>query len=355
MNRISRTAALGLVTLISAAGLTACAANSADDASGDGGEGGKTIALLLPETKTTRYEAFDKPLFEAKVKELCDDCTVNYLNADQDASKQQQQAQSAITDGASVLVLDPVDGKSAEGIVKSSQSSDVPVVAYDRFITGADYYISFNNERVGELQGEALVDATGDSGDILMLNGAPTDPNAAQFKQGAHNVIDKSKLNVVAEYDNPDWSPDNAQQFTSSQLNNIDPEDLAGVYAANDGQAGGVFAALKAAGVSDYPPITGQDAELAGIQRILAGEQYMTVYKPIKTEAEQAAQLAVDLLNGETPSDTTDFQDVPSYILDPIAVMKDNVKDTVVKDEFYTVDQICTDQYADACAAAGLS
>ena len=177
MNPYRRTVAYGLVAIVSVAGLAACGANSSDDS----GDGGKTIALLLPETKTTRYESFDKPLFEAKVKELCGDCKVNYLNADQDASKQQQQAESAITDGASVLVLDPVDGKAATGIVKSAQSSDVPVVAYDRFIEGADYYISFDNERVGEMQGEALVKATGDSGDILMLNGSPTDPNAAQF------------------------------------------------------------------------------------------------------------------------------------------------------------------------------
>ncbi|MET1132533.1 MAG: substrate-binding domain-containing protein [Aeromicrobium sp.] len=333
-------------------GLAACGSNDDD---GGGSDEGKTIALLLPETKTTRYESFDKPLFEAKVKELCDDCKVDYLNADQDASKQQQQAQSAITNGASVLVLDPVDGKAATTIVKSAQGSDVPVVAYDRFIEGADYYISFDNERVGQMQGEALVEATGDKGDVLMLNGAPTDPNAAQFKKGAHSVLDASGLNIVAEYDNPDWSPDNAQKFTSSQFNKVEPGDIAGVYAANDGQAGGVFAAFKSAGVTDLPPITGQDAELAAIQRIVAGQQYMTVYKPIKVEAEQAAELAVDLVNGEDISGTTDFQGVPSFILDPISVMQDNVGDTVVKDEFYTVDQICTAEYADACTKAGLS
>lgn len=353
MNTISRVAMVTATLTIGLGGLAACGSN--DDGGDNGSDEGKTIALLLPETKTTRYESFDKPLFEAKVKELCDDCKVDYLNADQDASKQQQQAQSAITNGASVLVLDPVDGKAATTIVKSAQSSDVPVVAYDRFIEGADYYISFDNERVGQMQGEALVEATGDKGDILMLNGSPTDPNAAQFKKGAHSVLDASGLNIVAEYDNPDWSPDNAQKFTSSQFNKVDPGDLAGVYAANDGQAGGVFAAFKAAGSGEVPPITGQDAELAAIQRIVAGQQFMTVYKPIKAEAEQAAELAVDLVNGEDISGTEDFQGVPSFILDPISVKQDNVGDTVVKDEFYTVDQICTAEYADACTKAGLS
>ncbi|GAA3532551.1 solute-binding protein [Aeromicrobium flavum] len=352
MNTISRVAIATATLTIGLGGLSACGSN---DDGGSGSDEGKTIALLLPETKTTRYESFDKPLFEAKVKELCDSCKVDYLNADQDASKQQQQAESAITNGASVLVLDPVDGKAATTIVKSAQGSDVPVVAYDRFIEGADYYISFDNERVGQMQGEALIEATGGKGDILMLNGSPTDPNAAQFKKGAHSAIDGSGLNVVAEYDNPDWSPDNAQKFTSSQFNKVDPGDLAGVYAANDGQAGGVFAAFKAGGAAELPPITGQDAELAAIQRIVAGQQFMTVYKPIKAEADQAAELAVDLANEEKISGTEDFQGVPSFILDPIAVKKDNVGDTVVKDEFYSVEDICTSEYAKACEDAGLS
>ncbi len=352
MNRITRAVVLTAAAVLSLGALAACGSNSGDD---DSGAEGKTIALLLPETKTTRYEAFDKPLFEKKMKELCSDCKLNYLNADQDASKQQQQAESALTNGASVLVLDPVDGKAAAGVVKSAQSSDVPVVAYDRFVEGADYYLSFNNETVGKMQAEALVEETDNQGKILMLNGAPTDPNAAQFKKGAHSVLDESKLDIVAEYDNPDWSPDNAQKFTSSQLNNIDVADVAGVYAANDGQAGGVIAALRAAGVKDIPPVTGQDAELAAIQRIVADDQAMTIYKPIKVEADKAAEVAVSLVNGEEVTGTTDFQGVKSFIFDPVVVTEDNVKDTVVADGFYKVEDICTADYADACADAGLS
>lgn len=353
MKTLTRAAALTAAFTASIAMLGACGVNNSDDSSSSGKS--KTIALLLPETKTTRYESFDKPLFEQKVKELCSDCKVKYLNADQDSSKQQQQAQSALTAGAKVLVLDPVDGKAAAGVVKSAQSSKVPVIAYDRFIEGADYYISFDNTRVGQMQAEALVTATGNKGNILMLNGAPTDPNAAQFKAGALGVLKKSNLKIKASYDNPDWSPDNAQKFTSAQLNNIKASDLAGIYAANDGQAGGVFAALKAAGVTKFPPITGQDAELAGIQRIISGQQYMTVYKPIKTEAYKAAQLAVDIVKGKTITDTTTYQKVPSFILTPISVTKANVKSTVVADGFYTVKQICTSEYTKACAAAGLS
>lgn len=336
------------------AALTACGSNSDDTKSGDSAATAKTIALLLPETKTTRYEAFDKPLFEAKVKELCASCKVDYLNADQDNAKQQQQAESAITNGASVLVLDPVDGKAAAGVVKSAKSSNIPVIAYDRFVEGADYYLSFNNERVGELQATALVKATNDTGKILMLNGSPTDPNAADFKAGAHKIIDASHLKVAAEYDNPDWSPENAQKFTDSQLNNINPADLAGVYAANDGQAGGVVAALRSAGVKKMPPVTGQDAELAGIQRIVSGDQYMTIYKSINTEANKAAEVAVAIVNKQDVTGTTDFKGVKSFIFDPVAVTKDNIMDTVVKDGFYKVSDICTADFAAACTAAGI-
>ncbi|MGH3448961.1 MAG: substrate-binding domain-containing protein, partial [Nocardioidaceae bacterium] len=222
---------------------------------------------------------------------------------------------------------------------------------------GADYYMSFDNERVGELQAKALVDATNNSGKILMLNGAPDDPNAAQFKKGAHKVLDQSGLKIVGEYDNPDWSPGNAQQYTATQLGKINPHSLAGVYAANDGQAGGVIAALTGSGLSinELPPVTGQDAELAGIQHIADGEQYMTIYKPITTEAHTAAEVAVKLVNGKDVNAPKTYQGVKSFIFKPIVVTKDNIAETVVKDKFYSVDDICTKQYAAACKKIGLT
>jgi len=164
-------------------------------------------------------------------------------------------------------------------------------------------------------------------------------------------------VEILAEYDNPDWSPDNAQQWTTDQLGKFDPADIKGVYAANDGQAGGVIAALTGAGINanELPPITGQDAELAAIQRIVAGQQYMTIYKPIKVEADKAGEIAVMIANGEEINGTEDFQGVASFIFDPVVVTQDNVADTVVADGFYSVDDICTGNYADACAEAGLS
>ena len=240
-----------------AAALTACGSDSSDsgstsDDTAAASGGAKKIALLLPENKTARYEAFDRPFFEEAVKAACSDCEVIYSNAEQDAAKQQQQAEAAITQGVDVLVMSAVDGKSAATIVNNAKAQGVPVVAYDRFIAGADYYVSFDNKRVGELQGQGLIEAMkaagNDSGDIVMINGAPTDANAADFKAGAHSVIDSSGYTVAAEYDTPDWSPDKAQTWMEGQVGTL-KGDLVGVYAANDGTAGGAIAALKAGGV----------------------------------------------------------------------------------------------------------
>ena len=242
----------------------------------------------------------------------------------------------------------------------SAKGSKVPVIAYDRFISGApiDYYVSFDNEKVGQLQATSLVDlmkkAGKTSGNIVEINGAPTDANAAQFKKGAHSVLDSSGYKIAAEYDTPDWSPDKAQSWMESQLTNV-KSNLVGVYAANDGTAGGAIAAMKGGGINPLPPITGQDAELAAIQRILAGDQSMTVYKAIKPEAEKAAAAAVALANGKKAPAGTTYQGVPSDLLIPVAVTKANIKDTVVKDGVYKVSDICTGDFAKACTAAGLS
>jgi len=355
---IARLAGVGLAAGLAVTSVAACSSGSTS--SGGTSQGGKKIALLLPESKTARYEQLDRPLFEAAVKAKCPDCTIIYSNADQDAAKQQQQAEAALTQGANVLVLDPVDSKAAASIANSAKGSKVPVVAYDRFISGApiDYYVSFDNEKVGQLQGQTLVDlmkkAGKTSGNIVMINGAPTDNNAGQFKKGAHSVLDSSGYKIAAEYDTPDWSPDKAQAWMESQLTNV-KSGLVGVYAANDGTAGGAIAALKGGGVTPLPPVTGQDAELAAIQRILAGAQSTPLYKATKPEAEDAANAAAALANGQKPQAKTTYQNIPSTLLIPVAVTKDNIKDTVIKDGVYKATAICTGDFAKACAAAGLS
>ncbi|KRC46679.1 ABC transporter substrate-binding protein [Leifsonia sp. Root227] len=354
--------------LLTAGTLTACSNGSGSSSSSTAGASTAQIGLLLPDSVTARYEAADKPFFEAKIKDLCSGCKVLYANADGDASKQQQQAESMLTQGVKVLVLDPFDGEAAASIVGEAKAKNVPVISYDRLINSPDssYYISFDNEKVGQLQATALVDKLKKDGvasgaGILMVNGSPTDNNATLFKKGAHSVIDSSGYKVLAEYDTPGWDPAQAQNWVSGQITQFGSQ-IKGVYAANDGTGGGAIAALKAANVSPIPPVTGQDAELAGIQRILAGDQYMTVYKAIQPEAEKAAQLAIDLVNGKKPKGDTTVNTaggaaIQSFLLTPVAVTTDNIESTVVKDEFYGSDsaaKICTADYKAACDKYGI-
>jgi D-xylose transport system substrate-binding protein len=347
-----------------AAVLTSCAAPTTTAPTG-GAPAAKTlkIALLLPETKTARYETQDRPLFEAKVKELDPNIQILYSNANQDAAAQQSQAEAALTNGANVLVLDPVDSAAAASIVTKAAAQKVPVISYDRLILNAavDYYVSFDNALVGKLQGTALLDklkATGNAGKtIVMINGAPTDNNAKLFKQGAHSVLD-GKVKIGAEYDTPDWSPDKAQTEMDQAITKLGKTGFVGVYCANDGTGGGAIAAMKGAGIDPKTrPTTGQDAELAGIQRILLGEQYMTVYKAIKPEAGDAAELAVALAKGTPVPSTLTLSkmnngkiDVPSVLLTPVAVTKDKIASTVVADGFWTTQEILT---SPALKAAG--
>lgn len=367
------TAATKAATAAPTTAATTAPTTAATTAATSGASASGTIALLLPETKTTRYETADRPDFEAKFKALCPNCKEIYSNANQDATAQANQVDAALTNGAKVMVLDPVDSAAAAALADKAKAQGVPVIAYDRLIlnsAGVNYYISFDNVKVGQLQAQSLVDALNKKGiakpTIVMINGSPTDNNAKLFKQGAHSVFDPlvsaGKLTIAKEYDTPDWSPDQAQNEMQQALTALGNK-VDGVYCANDGTASGAVAAMKAAGLSPLPPITGQDAELAAIQRIISGDQYMTVYKAIKPEAEAAAILAYDLLTKTpVPADMTAGKttnngkiDVPSVLLTPIAVTKDNVKDTVVKDGFWTVQQICTAQYAAACKSAGLT
>jgi len=333
---------------------------------GDGG-GGKKIALLLPENHTPRYEAADRPDFEAKVKDLCSDCEILYSNATQDAAKQQNQGEAALTQGADVLVLDAVDAGSAGAIVSKAKAQDVPVVSYDRLITNSDidYYVSFDNVRVGRLQGETLIKglkANGKpTGPVVLLAGDPADNNAKLFKQGAVTALTAGGVKIAKRYDTPGWDADTAQNEMQQAITALGNSGFAGVLASNDDLGGGAIAAMKSAGVNPSTrPTTGQDATVAGLQRILTGEQFMTVWKAIKPESGAAAQIAVALAKGDSvPSGLVNQQidngkkKVPSVILTPVAVVKNNV-DVVVKGGDVKVADLCKGSFKSACTAAGI-
>jgi D-xylose transport system substrate-binding protein len=356
-----------LVALVAALGIAACGDDDDDDGGGGGGGDSFKIALLLPETGTARYEAADRPIFEARIMQECPDCEILYSNANQDPTQQQSQFEAAITEGADVIAISAVDATAAAGMVTRANQSDIPVVSYDRLILDADLnsYVSFDNERVGVLQGESLVkklqEIGSPKGPIIKINGDPADSNAALFKKGSSSVFEENGVEVAKEYDTPDWLAANAQRAAEQAITALGNDGFAAVYGPNDSCAGGIIAALKGAGIDPATrPVTGQDAELAGIQRILAGEQFMTVYKSYKLEATAAADLALAAARGEDPPGVNDevdngFEQVPSVILTPVTVeTAADIKQTVLKDELYTVGQICTGQFADDCKKAGL-
>jgi D-xylose transport system substrate-binding protein len=364
---VSAVAVLAAGLALAACGSGGGGGTSSANASKSGG-GGPRIALLLPEHTTARYETQDRPHFESTVKRLCPTCSVVYENANQDASEQQSQADSVLTQGIDAMVLDPVDATSASTIVAKAKAQNVPVISYDRLISGGNLaaYISFDNVRVGRLQATSLEKKLAQDGSakgpIVMLNGDPTDSNAHLFKQGASSVFSRDGVKIAKSYDTPGYTAANAQTEMQQAITALGNGGFAGVYDANDGIAGGAITAMKDAGINPATrPTTGQDAELAGIQRVLTGQQYMTVYKAVKTEADDAAQMAValakgrplpaGLVNRHTQSGATS---VPSVILTPVAVTKANVKSTVVKDGYWTPAQICTPAFASACRAAGI-
>ena len=369
--RWARIAVIGCAALVLGLGLVACGDDddddSADTGTGGGGGGGK-IAFLLPETQTTRYETQDRPLFTQKVEQLCPDCELLYSNADQDPAKQQQQVEAAITEEVDVLVLDPVDSTSAAGLANRAKQAGIPVISYDRLILDADldYYASFDSTVVGEQQATALSDKLEQDGNptgpIVKINGDPKDNNATLFKEGSNSVFEERGVEIAEEYDTPDWLPENAQREMEQAITAVGQDGFTGVYAANDGTAGGAIAALKGAGLNPQQiPVTGQDAELTGIQRIVAGEQFMTVYKPIKPLAESAAELAVAVANGEDPpeglingEEDNGTESVPTVFLETIPVTRDNVQEEIVDDGFWSAKEICTAQYAQACQELGI-
>ena len=315
--------------------------------------GNMKIAFLMPDIASTRYELFDAPLFKAKMKELCPDCEVLYQNAQSDASKQQQQANSVLAQGVKAIVIDPVDSAAAATIVQAAQAQKVPIIAYDRPIPGAkaDYYVSFDNEKIGAAIAQSLVDhlkKMNATGGILEVNGSPTDAAAGLIKKGIHSAVDSSGLKLLAEYDTPGWEPAKAQDWVSGQVTKFGSQ-IAGVVAANDGTGGGAISAFKAAGVS-VPPVTGNDAELAAMQRIIAGTQYNTISKPIKIVAEAAAQIALGFAQGKAPAAQTTLYDTPSQLFVPKVVTAENVAETVMAPGFaLKVSDICTAEYKAAC------
>ncbi|WAZ27150.1 substrate-binding domain-containing protein [Streptomyces cinnabarinus] len=367
MRRIAICVAASSMTLsLSACGALGVSGDSADASPTKGND--ITVGLLLPETANTRYAKFDHPIIRAKVAELTDNKgQVVYANADASAGTQGTQMEKMIDDGVDVILLDAVDSTSIATQVEKAKEAGIPVIAYDRLAEGPiDAYISFDNELVGEVQGRSLMSALGGDVDtstkIVMMNGSPTDPNAKQFKAGALSELN-GQVTIAKTYDTKDWKPENAEANMTAAIEDIGVNNIAAVYSANDGMAGGVIKALEAAGVTELPPITGQDAELDAVQRIVAGEQYMSVYKSYPEEAEAAAEMAVAKVQGKDIKfdsltadrvDSPTTKDIPAQLVPVVALTTENINDTVVNDGIYKIAEICAGKYKAACEELGL-
>ena len=321
-----------------------------------------TVAFLMPDQASTRYEEHDAPGFIAEMKKLCESCKVIYQNADADVSRQQQQFNSAISQGAKVIVLDPVDSTAAASLVKMAQSQGVKVIAYDRPIptAPADFYVSFNNEGIGKAIADSLVEhlkknnvEVTDGAGVLQINGSPTDAAAGLIKKGIHAGLDNSGYPILAEFDTPDWAPPKAQQWASGQITRFGKKIL-GVVAANDGTGGGAIAAFKAAGVDPVPPVTGNDATIAALQLIIAGDQYNTISKPSEIVAAAAANVAIQLLKGETPKAEMTLYDTPSQLFTPAVVTAENLKAEIIDKKINTAEELCTGRYEEGCKKLGI-
>jgi D-xylose transport system substrate-binding protein len=324
------------------------------------------IAVLLPDSASSaRWEADDRRFFE----EAFEAAGVEYMivNAEGDARTQQTQAEQAITNGAKVILLVNLDSGSGAAIIAQAREAGVKVIDYDRLTIegpGADIYVSFDNVAVGRLMGETLepvIDALEvETPQVVLLNGSPTDNNATLFKEGYVSIagprFEAGDWNLVDDQAVPDWDNQQAlviyEQILTAAGGNVDA-----TFAANDGLASSVISARKSQGLPAHP-VSGQDATVAGIQNILAGDQTMTVYKPIKLEADAAAEAAIALLNGEDPAALANGEtinngqgEVPFIKLTPVAVTADNIADTVIADGFRTWEEICVGDFEQFCPA----
>ncbi|HAT1609618.1 TPA: sugar ABC transporter substrate-binding protein [Raoultella planticola] len=319
-----------------------------------------TVAFLMPDQASTRYEQHDFPGFKAEMSKLCAECKVIYQNANASATLQQQQFNSVIAQGARIIVLDPVDSSAAAALVENAQAQDVKVIAYDRPIPDkpADFYVSFDNEGIGYAISQSLVNHLQESGvpkgaGVLQINGSPTDAAAGLIRDGIHRGLKASGYTTLAEFDTPEWAPPKAQEWAAGQITRFG-DKIKGVVAANDGTGGGAIAAFKAAGVQPVPPVTGNDATIAALQLIIAGDQYNTISKPSEIVAAAAAKVAIELIQGKKPQASTTLYNTPSQLFTPAVITAKNIKAEIFDKKIQTYAQVCTGEYTAACQKLGI-
>ncbi|MEU4424988.1 substrate-binding domain-containing protein [Actinoplanes sp. NPDC024001] len=361
--------ALAAVGLMATGSIAACGDNGDDSgSSGDSGSAAGKVGVILPDTKSSaRWATADLKYLTDAFKAAGVEAEIQ--NAQGDKAQFQTLAEGMIASGVKVLMIVNLDSGTGKAVLEKAKNAGIATIDYDRLTLngGADYYVSFDNVKVGELQGQGLVDCLAEKKAtkpvVAYLNGAPTDNNATLFKQGYDSVLkpkfDSGEFVKGPDESVPDW--DNTQAGTIFEQQLTTNKEIKGVLAANDGLGNAAIQVLKKNKLNGQVPVTGQDATVQGLQNILAGDQCMTVYKAIKKEADAAAELAIALAKQQAPTTATDTvkdpesnKDVKAVLLDPQSITKANVKD-VVADGFVTKEELCTAAYAAACTEAGIS
>ncbi|CAL9488432.1 sugar ABC transporter substrate-binding protein [Streptomyces althioticus] len=367
----ARRCALLLTASLTALSLTACGAlgsSDNDDSADARADYDITVGLLLPDRDTARFEQFDYPLIKERIASQTNkQGEVVYANADGSKEKQSEQFRQMIGRKVDVILVDAVDASAVAPDVRLAKRAGIPVIAYDRLAEGPiDAYVSHDNELVGQVQGRALVNALGEKAQnkkVVMMNGEPADPNTALFKKGALGELDGA-VDIAASYDTRKWLPEVAAENMRKALKKVGAGNVAAVYSANDGMAGAVIEELQQAGVGELPPVTGQDADLEAVRRVVSGTQYMTVYKSFLLEATGAADMAVAKVQdraiqfdalAQDVIDSRSRKDIPAMLVPVVALTRENIEDTVIADGVYTVKEICTPAHADDCAEIGLT
>jgi D-xylose transport system substrate-binding protein len=302
------------------------------------------IGFCIDDLRVERWSR-DRDYFVAAAERL--GAKVSVQSADASEQRQISQIENLISRGVDVIVIVPFNSKALTNVVAEAKKAGIKVVSYDRLILDADVdaYISFDNEKVGELQAQGVYSVR-PKGNYFLLGGAPTDNNAKMLRQGQLKVlqpaIDRGDIKVVGSQWVPEWSASAALGIVENALT-ANNNKIDAVVASNDGTAGGAIQALAAQKLAGKVPVSGQDADLAAVKRVIAGTQTMTVYKPLKLIASEAAQLAVSLAKGEKPKFNAQYDNgkkkVDTVLLQPTPLTKDNVS-LVVKDGFYTQAQI---------------
>lgn len=302
------------------------------------------VGVLMAQLREERWQR-DRDLIVAHIGEL--HARAEVQSADGDAAKQLEQARAMLADGVKALIVVPVDLEKAAEIVKAASEQHVPVISYDRLITNADValYVSFDNTKVGRMQAEHLL-SKAPTGNYLLLGGSPSDHNAKLVRDGQMEVlkpaVDSGAIKIVADPFIDNWDPAKARAATADAIKKA--HKLAAIVASNDSTAAGAVQALTDAKMAGKVLVSGQDAELGACQRIVAGTQEMTVYKPLRSLARMAASSAVSLAKGQAVSSlvkvNNGLKDIPASLIDPISVDKGNLDVTVIADGYHTKEEV---------------